>query len=116
MEVIRTEQTDKSFYTLVGPFLGSRTVERETRDRFYDDPGKVWYICEQGVASVLNGVIRNFYAADFERAVALLEAITRDYASLTGIVPRTWREVFMAFHFQIRDYRTNFMEVRYEAH
>ena len=40
MCVVRTNRSDPNFYLLVGPYFGSRKIERQTRDRFYDDPGK----------------------------------------------------------------------------
>ena len=55
MCVVRTNRSDPNFYLLVGPYFGSRKIERQTRDRFYDDPGKIWFVTEGGAASLLPG-------------------------------------------------------------
>lgn len=116
MQIQKLIRSDENFYRIMGPFFGSRQVEHVTHDRFYDDPGKVWYTAgAKGAASVLNSEIRNFYAADQETAEALLSVIERDYRFLSGIVPRRYREAFVAHGFSARDYRTNFLEVEYEA-
>lgn len=111
MKIRRTTQTDSDFYLLMGPVFGSREIERATHDRFFDDPGKVWYVASEGTASVLNGVIRNFYAADEETALALLDVLTSEYANLRGTVPRTWRTAFLAAGFSVEDHSRNFIEV-----
>ena len=50
---------DADFYALLGPVFGSREIEKITRDRFYDDTGKIWYVvCGKGAASVLGSTIK----------------------------------------------------------
>ena len=54
MNIVRTNRNEADFYRLLGPYFGSRRIEKETRDRFYDDPGKTWYVTSGGVAPTLN--------------------------------------------------------------
>ena len=44
MEIRKLTRTDEDFYAVLGPVFGSRLIEKQTRDRFYDDAGKVWYV------------------------------------------------------------------------
>jgi len=44
MKIIRRTNRDEGFYTLLGPFLARRDVEREIGYKIYDDDGKVWLI------------------------------------------------------------------------
>lgn len=59
---------DPDFYKIMGPVFGSRLIQRETGDRFYDDDNKDWYISLDNlnnviaVVSVSNNVIKNIYS------------------------------------------------------
>lgn len=44
MQKIRLNQKSPNFYELLGPVFGSRTIEQETNDRFYDDAEKEWFL------------------------------------------------------------------------
>lgn len=115
MQVLRLDRTDEHFYTLLGPIFGSRKVEQATRDRFFDDPGKRWYLIpRQGAASVLGHTLRNFWAADEEAADRLIAAIQQDYSRLDGIAPNVHEAVSRRLGFQTSGYRKNFIEVFYE--
>ena len=115
MRVLRLNRTDENFYNLLGPVFGSRIVERMTRDRFYDDPGKQWYLVpNQGAASVLDHVIRNFWAVSEPVAVELIQAILEDFGTLSGILPNVHENSFRKMGFQVAPYRKNFIEVHYE--
>lgn len=115
MQARRISRENEGFYAALGPVFGSRIIERETHDRFYDDPDKIWYIVDQGAASVLNGVIRNFYAADDARAESIIAAMQADYPRLTGVAPRKYKKIFEKRGFRAKEYRKNFIEVLYEA-
>lgn len=116
MNIVRTNRNEADFYRLLGPYFGSRRIEKETRDRFYDDPGKTWYVTSGGVASVLGGSIRNFWAEDNARAKALLAAMLEDGAVTGGIVPRLHEDAFAEMGFSAAPHRKNFLEVYYEKH
>lgn len=115
MIVMRLTPTDAEFYSWLGPIFGSRAIEKKTRDRFYDHPDKRWYLVpDRGAASVLGGVVKNFWAEDEQTARALLTAMLQDQPHLRGIVPRIQAEAFDALGFRIARYKTNFIEVSYE--
>ncbi len=115
MSVVRTNRSDPKFYLLMGPYFGSRKIERQTRDRFYDDPGKIWFVMEGGAASLLGSSIRNFWAEDEEHAKELLAAMLQDGTVQDGIVPRAYQDAFEAMGFVVAPHRKNFLEVRHEA-
>ena len=114
MSIRRLTRNDADFYLIMGPVFGSRAIEKATHDRFYDDPGKLWYVSEQSAGSVLNGVIRNFYAPDGVQALSLLRAMQADHKSLTGVVPKAHEGAFTACGFTVWAHSKNFIEVRYE--
>lgn len=115
MGIIKTSRIDEDFYRIMGPVFGSRAVERQTHDRFYDDPGKIWYLLEdRAVASVLGSTIKNFWAVDAASADALLREILSEYRYLDGIVPAAHENVFCQNGFETAAYRKNFIEVQYE--
>lgn len=112
MTPLKLTRDDANFYVLLGPVFGSRALEKETHDRFYDDPGKIWYLLpEEGVASILNGVIRNFWAADDRAAEMLIQALQQDAERLRGILPRIYEKPFRRLGFHTTGYRKNFIEV-----
>lgn len=115
MQIIRRTRSDPDFYQQLGPVFGSRKIERETRDRFYDDPGKIWFLVpDLGAASLLDGVIRNFWAANDEAAEGLLLSILAEAATARGIVPQAYRKAFEKMGFRTRPYQKNFLEVSHE--
>ena len=116
MKVLKIDRSCEDFYLLMGPVFGSRVIEQDTKDRFYDDPGKVWYLIPgHGAASVLGETIKNFWAAAPETAVRLLEAMKEEHESLSGIVPNKHEESFRRTGFTCLGYRKNFLEVHYRA-
>ena len=115
MEIIRITRDDPDFYLHVGPIFGSRRIEKETHDRFYDLPGKIWYIIpDLGAASRIDGTIKNFWAVNDQAAEALLLAIMAEEESISGVVPRTFEHVFRQLGFSMADHQKNFLEVQYE--
>ena len=89
---------DADFYNIMGPFFGSREVQRKTGDRFYDDDRKVWYIelDDSGkvaaTVSVEADIIKNVYCED---EMALLR-ILRDLYYVTGesVVPSAYANIY----------------------
>lgn len=116
MKVLRIDRSCEEFYLLMGPVFGSRVIEQDTKDRFYDDPGKVWYLIPgHGAVSVLGYTIKNFWAAAPETAMQLLEAMKEEYSWLDGIVPNKHENSFKKAGFTCLGHRKNFLEVHYRA-
>lgn len=114
MDVIRLDRNHPDFYNHLGPIFGSRIIEQATRDRFYDDPEKQWYLLPgMGVASVRELRVKNFWAVSTEAAALLIDALKEDYRRLSGVLPRTYEAVFERKGFQTSPYRRNFIEVQY---
>ena len=42
--ILKTNNKEKDFYSIMGRFFGSRIVQNATNDRIYDDNNKEWYI------------------------------------------------------------------------
>ena len=113
MQVIRMTRENEDFYRWMGPVFGSRLIEQETHDRFYDDPGKLWHLIKGlGTASVRDSVIRNFWAGSAEAAEALVADMLLCWPDLSGIVPRSYESTFRAMGFKTFPHRKNFIEVR----
>jgi N-acetylglutamate synthase-like GNAT family acetyltransferase len=79
-----------AFYRLIGPLMGSRTVEKEVGIRMYDDGDKCWYTAWHGdifagVASVRCTVVSDCYIKpQYRRSgalTAILESIVKDHAA-----------------------------------
>lgn len=102
------------FYALMGPFFGSRRVEKDTRDRFYDDEDKTWYI-RPGLcaASLRHGLLRNFWAANDDAADELIAALLEEAQTLSGIASDRYEGAFRRAGFLTHGYRRNFIEVVY---
>ena len=48
MKILRMTNQDKAFYSIMGPFLARREIEKEIGYPIYDDDGKVWFIALKG--------------------------------------------------------------------
>jgi hypothetical protein len=44
VKIVKRTNQDKDFYTLLGPFLAKRNIEKEIGYKIYDDDEKVWFI------------------------------------------------------------------------
>lgn len=117
MKVVKIDRSSAEFYIYMGPVFGSRVIEQETRDRFYDDAGKIWYLIPgHGAASVMGGdKIKNFWASTPEAAIILLKELTTEYTRLHGIVPNVHEQSFRDMGFSCMGHRKNFLEVNYRA-
>lgn len=114
---IRINNDDENYYHYLGPLFGSRKVQRETKDRFYDDPGKEWLIhidINNNVDSALSvngGIIRNIYSENHKETIKTLKNIYTDVYS--GIVPSIYRDLYEKAGYQIVDInKINFIEIR----
>lgn len=117
MKVLKLNRENEDFYVYMGPVFGSRLVDMDTRDRFYDDADKQWYVVPgKGAASVREGSIRNFWAVSDEIADAMIAAILEDNPRrLEGVAPMQYEECFKNAGFHVEGYRKNFIRVyRYE--
>lgn len=48
MKIISIANHEPKFYSLLGPFLARRSVEREIGYKIYDDDDKTWFIALEG--------------------------------------------------------------------
>lgn len=95
----RMKNIDHGFYEYMGRIFGSRQVQRDTGDRFYDDDGKEWIIDVRNgnvmsVVSIKDSVIKNVYADDIFSLIDVLKSI---HAEVTGgTVPIAYQEAYTA--------------------
>lgn len=97
--IIRLTNEDDKFYQYMGKFFGSRLVERQTNDRIYDDPDKVWYIFLDGkkvvaFVSIQKNTIKNLYTTKQEYLEKLLERVKRENKITTSIVTNTYKDLY----------------------
>ncbi len=117
MQVLKMNRKSESFYEVLGPVFGSRVIEQETHDRFYDDPEKEWYVIQgRGAASVKGGQIKNFWAVDDAAAGELIDAMKVEHSTLHGVVPKQQEKAFQEQGFLTFARRVNFIEVTYEKY
>lgn len=111
----RMKNTDKEFYEYMGKIFGSRQVQRDTSDRFYDDDGKEWIINIDkntviAVVSAKDSVIKNVYAED---AFALIDVLKEIYPEVsTGIVTSVYKEMYTAAGYEIIGEKKNFLTIK----
>lgn len=113
--VKRMKNTDRGFYGYMGKIFGSRQVQRDTTDRFYDDDGKEWIADIQNkavtsVISVKDGIIKNVYADDIFSLISVLKAVYPEV--LSGTVPSVYREAYTAAEYKITGEKKNFLIIK----
>lgn len=111
----RMNNTDPAFYGYMGKIFGSRKVQKETSDRFYDDDGKEWILhidkkSVTAVVSVKDNIIKNVYAED---AFALMEILREIYREICkGLVPISYKEMYAGAGYKIVEEKKNFLEIK----
>lgn len=93
--IIKMNNKCEDFYTVMGKIFGSRIVQNETHDRFYDDNKKCWYVYiddETPVAfvSIMDNVIKNVYCIKEEFLVELLQYIKEEINIKDSIVTNAY--------------------------
>ncbi len=96
---------DPGFYNLLGPIFGSRKIQRETSDRFFDDDKKEWRLelddKEEVIAiiSISGKTIKNAYCQNRKSLVRLL----KDVYDCTGIstVPSIYLDAYKKAGYEI---------------
>lgn len=111
----RINNNNPDFYKYMGKIFGSRKVQRDTADRFYDDKEKEWIVSLQkniilAVVSVKDSVIKNVYAEDISVLSSVLKDIYHDVSE--GIVPITYKEAYISAGYKICEERKKFMVIK----
>lgn len=117
MKITTLTNRDKKFYSLIGKIFGSRLIERETKDRIYDDDDKEWYVVVQlkevvAFVSVKNRKIKNLFC--FQGHEQVLEFILEYlYPSiLDGIVTKKYYELYKKCGYIVSEYQSNFVKIQ----
>lgn len=105
----------KEFYRYLGPVFGSRKIQKETKDRFYDDDGKEWIIDTEeeeirAVISIQDKVIKNVYIQDQAIGIKILQELYE--TTNGGIVPAIYKICYKSSGFEIKEKSANFVEIR----
>ena len=112
---LRMNNRHKDFYTYMGPIFGSRDVEAETNDRFYDDDNKEWILnishgCVDVAISINDeGVIRNVYITNANAGYEILFELFSDAA--VSVVPRKYVDIYEKCGYKVRDRSVNFVKI-----
>ena len=106
--ILKMTNRDEDFYKYMGRFFGSRIVERQTNDRIYDDPNKLWYIYindEKPVAfvSMEKNAIKNIYTIKDKYLEELLEEIMCENKISSSIVTNLYLEIYHKCGFEFLD-------------
>ena len=113
MKILRLTHESKEFYKYMGPVFGSRKIQRETGDRFYDDEGKIWFVAivkgyVAAAISVKNRTIKNMYGSDKE----ITELITEAEAEADGgIVPAIYSDACVAAGYVAVPHSNKFIKI-----
>ena len=97
--ILKLTNKDKNFYEYMGKFFGSRLVQRQTNDRIFDDPDKVWYIYKEGnkivaFVSIQKSTIKNIYSTKEEYLEKLLERIKKENKITNSIVTNSYKNLY----------------------
>lgn len=111
----RIKNSDRGFYGYMGKIFGSRQVQRDTMDRFYDDAEKEWIVDIQNgkilsVISIKNLSIKNVYAEDIFSLIDVLKLVHSEI--LSGTVTSAYREAYSAAGYQITEEKKNFLVIK----
>lgn len=113
----RINQNDKDFYIYLGSIFGSRKIERETKDRFYDDPDKEWIIhinkckiIDSVISLDRHGILKNIYSENEISTVYSLKSIYNEV--VTGVLPSLYADLYKKSGYQVEPTHKNFVKVR----
>lgn len=118
--ILKLTNKDENFYQYMGRFFGSRTVQRQTNDRIFDDNNKIWYLyIENDVVtaftSVTRNVIKNIYSTKEEHLVEILKEIKHENKNeiAKSIVTTAYLEIYEKCKFEIepRQFSKNFVTI-----
>lgn len=109
--ILKMTNKDEDFYKYMGKFFGSRIVEKQTNDRIYDDPDKLWYIYvneEKAVAfvSIEKNAIKNIYTIKEKYLEELLEEIMHERKISSSIVTNLYLGLYEKLGFEFLDAET----------
>ncbi len=118
--ILKLTNKDENFYPYMGKFFGSRTVQRHTNDRIFDDNNKTWYLyLENDVItafiSVTRNIIKNIYSTNDEHLVEIFKTIKHENNNeiAKSIVTTAYLEIYEKCKFQIepRQFSKNFVTI-----
>lgn len=113
--IIPINNKSKNFYAHLGKVFGSREVQRQTGDRFYDDDEKMWYLyynrgTPDTFVSVRGNVIKNIWGKDPSHLVEVLRGIKGEIGE--SLVPKCFLEEYKEAEYTIIDNGTkNFVKI-----
>lgn len=106
--ILKMTNKDKDFYSYMGKIFGSRIVQSETKDRFYDDNNKIWYVYIDSktdkalsFVSVSNNVIKNVYSNSDDALFSLLLELKNDFIIEPSIVTNVYKDIYSKSGFTI---------------
>lgn len=118
--ILKLTNKDENFYQYMGKFFGSRTVQRQTNDRIFDDNNKTWYLSLENdvitaFTSVTRNVIKNIYSTNDEHLVEIFKEIKKENNNeiAKSIVTTAYLEIYEKCNFQIepRQFSKNFVTI-----
>lgn len=97
--IVKMNNQKEKFYFYMGEVFGSRKIQNDTKDRFFDDDTKEWYLFlkeEKVVAciSINNTTIKNVYAKEEECLERIFVKILKDKQISPSIVTNKYETLY----------------------
>ena len=106
--ILKINNQNEKFYGYMGKFFGSRAIEKEIKDRIYDDDNKEWYINLKNdkvlaFVSISKNVIKNVYTTKEKYLEEILKKIKKENIITYSIVNKKYSESYEKCGFKIKD-------------
>ena len=115
--ILKITNKNVKFYQYMGKFFGSRIVQKETNDRIYDDPDKIWYVyinkdVSVGFVSIKDNIIKNIYAINSDYIYDLLLEVQKDISIAPSTITNLYLDIYQkcSFHILNNNYK-NFVTI-----
>ena len=112
-KIVGMTNCDPGFYILMGPVFGSRDIERQIKDRIYDDADKTWYLLTEkkrvlALVSLVGTKVKNLYGQNQDQISQLLQELPD---GVSGIVPAMYRSGYEQTGFTVKSHSENFVKI-----
>lgn len=113
--IVEMTNQHKHFYEYMGPYFGSRKVERITGDRMYDDDNKTWFLTLDNKKNVLaflsisDSIIKNIYG-DSDSSLQELLSMAYDKTK-KSIVSSVYRDYYIKCGYTITEDKNRFLVI-----
>ena len=113
--IIPITNKSKNFYAHLGRVFGSREIEKVTKDRFFDDDDKIWYLYyHKGVpdvfVSIKGNTIKNVWGESMPHLIEVLKSINNKVGE--SKVPAVFKDEYEQAGYELLDDGKNFIKIK----